>query len=394
MVVAGEASGDMLAAELVEALRQDSEIRGEPFAPRFVGAGGAAMAGAGVELTFDMTAHAVVGLAEALRHYAKFRRLLHELLDFAFERRPDVIILVDFSGFNRRFAHALRRRLRAETGLFHNWRPRIVQYVSPQVWASRPGRADSMARDMDLLLCLFPFEKAWYARRVPGFRVEFVGHPLVDRLLLGNPSPSPQNLAGGAGLGAPLVLLLPGSRKGELNRHLPVMLPAARLIAEKCPVRFRLVLPNEGLAGLACRHGLNSVPGLETTVGGLAQSLSEASLAIASTGTVTLECAFSGLPAVTLYKTSWGTYQVAKRIVSVKHLAMPNLLAGETIYPEFIQDAATPEAIAGAAIDLLGDPIRSGQVRERLRNVTESLGEPGASLRAAGAIRRLADRQF
>ncbi len=390
MVIAGEASGDMLAAELVEALRQDSEIRRDPFAPRFIGAGGARMAGAGVELAFDMTAHAVVGLAEALRHYLKFRRLLQELMDLAFERRPDLIILVDFGGFNRRFAHAVRRRLGAETGLFHNWRPRIVQYVSPQVWASRPGRAESMARDMDLLLCLFPFEKPWYARRVPGLRVEFVGHPLVDRLLLRNPPSGPLSPAGGSDQETPLVLLLPGSRKGELNRHLPVMLPAARLIAAQCPARFRLVLPDEGLAGLARRHSLTSVPGLETMVGGLTTSLSEASLAVASTGTVTLECAFSGLPAVTLYKTSWSTYHIARRIVTVKHLAMPNLLADETIYPEFIQDAATPQAIAGAAIKLLRDPVESGQVREKLRKVTKSLGEPGASLRAARAIGTLA----
>ena len=389
MLIAGEASGDMLAAELVEALRKDSETRQEPFAPRFMGAGGATMAGVGGELAFDMTPHAVVGLAEALRHYVKFRRLLYQLMDLAFERRPDVIVLVDFSGFNRRFAHALRNRLRAERGLFHNWYPRIVQYVSPQVWASRPGRADSMARDMDLLLCLFPFEKDWYARRIPGFRVEFVGHPLVDRLLLRNGGCDAWDPAAGAVEQPPLVLLLPGSRKGELKRHLPVMLPAARLISERCSARFRLVLPNDELVELARRYGSSSLPGLETIVGGLARSLAEATLAVASTGTVTLECAFSGLPAVTLYKTSWGTYQVGRRVVTVKHLAMPNLLANETIYPEFIQDAATPEALAGAAVDLLLDPIRSDQVRAKLLGVAKSLGEPGASLRAARAIGNL-----
>ncbi|MBI4324712.1 MAG: hypothetical protein HY674_05555, partial [Chloroflexi bacterium] len=179
MLIAGEASGDVLAAELVAALRQ--ELAGAPFPPQFFGAGGDRMAAAGVELACDLTAHSVIGLWEALRNYRKFKRLFEQLVRLACARQPDAIICVDFSGFNRRLAGAIRRQARARRGPFGNWHPTIIQYVSPQVWASRPGRAHALAHDVDLLLSIFPFEKPWYALRVPWLRVEFVGHPIMDR---------------------------------------------------------------------------------------------------------------------------------------------------------------------------------------------------------------------
>lgn len=189
---------------------------------------------------------------------------------------------------------------------------------------------------------------------------------------------------------APLVLLLPGSRSGELEHHLPVILPAAQRIAAKAPVRFRLVLPTEALAARAKRPASVSLPGTEVQAGGLAEALAEAALAIASTGTVTLECALFGVPTVAIYKTSWLTYHVARQIVRVKYLAMPNLLAGETVYPEFIQHAATPENIAREALELLHNSERRASVRAKLTQVVKSLGPPGASARAAAAILRLA----
>ena len=164
MVIAGEASGDLLAAELVTALKKAAANAQPESQLEFFGAGGPAMQQAGVELAFDMTTHAVVGLVEVIRNYAKFRRLFQQLLDLAFARKPDVIICVDFGGFNRRFAHAVRERSKGA-----NWSPRLIQYVSPQVWASRPGRAQKMAHDFDLLLTIFPFETEWYRKRLPDF---------------------------------------------------------------------------------------------------------------------------------------------------------------------------------------------------------------------------------
>lgn len=384
MLIAGEPSGDMLAAELVTALRKefDSGANDETGEIRFFGAGGPRMAEAGVQLALDLTQHAIVGLLEVLKNYGKFRRLFWQLVTLATSRKPDLIICVDYSGFNRRFASAIREQVRS--GKFGNWKPKIVQYVSPQVWASREGRAFKMAEVFDLLLTIFPFEKSWYAKRTPHFKVEFVGHPLVDRY------PKPASGSSNTNAAKPLIVLLPGSRYGELKRHLPVMAEALRLIERQTAVEHIVVLPNERLLEFA-QAFLKDYPELRLQVGGLAETLARAELAIASTGTVTLECAWFGVPTVAMYKTSWSTYQIGKRIIKVRFLAMPNLLADECILPELIQDEASPENIARESLELLGDKTRRNNVKSKLAAVAASLGEPGASQKAAAAIARLAN---
>ncbi|HNU99635.1 MAG: lipid-A-disaccharide synthase [Verrucomicrobia bacterium] len=384
MLVAGETSGDLLGAELVSALRRSPGWQAWPHEPRVFGAGGPLMRAAGVDIALDLTRHAVVGLAEVVRRALEFRRLLQSLVDLACARQPDLLVGIDFSAFNRRLVRALRRRLAAQTGVFHNWRPRFVQYVSPQVWASRPRRAYGLARDYDLLLCLFSFEKEWYARRVPKLAVEWVGHPLLDRhaTRLARPRASPP----ASPSDPPTILLLPGSRVGELQAHLPVLLGAVERLRAGLRARFQLVLPNPGLRPLAERLGARDGPDFAVQVGGLAEALDGATVAIASTGTVTLECALYGVPTVTFYKTSWTTYQFAKRLVTVAYAAMPNLLANAPVFPEFIQHAATPDNLADAARALLTDPARRNQIGQRLAQVVGSLGGPGASDRAAAAI--------
>jgi len=394
MIIAGETSGDLLAAELVQALKEESariaplpEANYQPLhtslEPRFFGAGGPRMAAAGVDLAFDMTQHAIIGLSDVLRNILKFRRLFYQVYSLALEREPDAIICVDFSGFNRRFAHAIKRHVRGKLDWFHDWNPRIIQYVSPQVWASREGRAYQMAPDFDLVLSIFPFEKDWYAKRVPQLRVEFVGHPMIDRYekiksRVSNPEP-------GRKVSSPGVLLLPGSRPSELKRHLPVLLSALEKITVAIPgLRAAMVLPDTKLEQQAKSFPLPA--NLELRVGGLPEALSSADIAIASTGTVTLECAWFGVPTVALYKTSWSTYQIGKRLAKVKHLAMPNLLAGEEVFPEFIQNAATAENIAKASLELLRDEARRQKIKAKLGHVISSLGSPGASRRAAQAI--------
>jgi lipid-A-disaccharide synthase len=388
MLIAGEASGDMLAAELVAALREKVlEIESEPtddvqplrtaLAPRFFGAGGPKMAAAGAELAFDMTQHSVIGISDVLKNYLKFRRLFNQLLKLAIERQPDAIIGVD-SG---------RQYVRNQSGMFQGWNPKIIQFVSPQVWASRPGRANLLAADYDLLLSIFPFEKDWYAKRVPKLKVEFVGHPMVERFRKSEVRSAKSEVPGVS----PSIVLLPGSRAAELRRHLPVMLGALELIRAKQPeARAKMVLPSESLAQLAKPLGTPS--DLEIQVADLPQALAQADLAIASTGTVTMECAFFGVPTVTLYKTSWSTYEIAKRIVTVKWLTMPNLLAGEEVYSEFVQNGATPENISRAALELLNDEARRKRIKAKLAEIVASLGGPGANARAADAIVRLLNR--
>ena len=317
----------------------------------------------------------------------------------ALERQPEAIICVDFSGFNRRFARAIKRHVRSHRDWFHDWDPKLIQYVSPQVWASREGRANQMARDYHLLLSIIPFERAWFAKQVPGFRVEFVGHPLVDRYrnlpapaVPASPHPPPSATlsrsplhAPHPTLDAPSLVLLPGSRPGELRRHLPVLLEAAKRFGAQTPACFRMVLPNEALARFA-EPLTGEVPRLTIQVGGLAQALAQADLALTKSGTITLECAFFGLPAVVFYKTSPLTYLVGKQLVKVKHLAMPNLLADEPLFPEFVQGAATAENLARAALELWRDENRRARIKVRLAQIVASLGPPGASRRAARAI--------
>jgi lipid-A-disaccharide synthase len=388
MLVAGEASGDILAAELVEELRKgigqistystNLQPLQADLAPQFFGAGGPRMAAAGVELAFDLTQHSIIGLPGPRDSFRLLKRL-NQLVKLALERQPDVIICVDYQLFNSFFAAVIKRKVRTRSGPFNNWNPKIIKYISPQVWASREGRARKIARDFDLVLSIIPFEKEWYASRVPGLRVEFIGHPLVERY--GNMKLSARD----SGIPeAPNVLLLPGSRKAELERHWPIMLSAWQKIQAAIPsARAKAVLPNETLAAMA-----RSIPGqpAEIQVGGLAEALTKADVAISKTGTISLECAFFGVPTVTMYIATGVTYQIGKHLVKVKSLTMPNLIANEEVFPEFIQHAATPENISHAALQLLRSKPRREKVQAQMAQIVAKLGTPGASRRAAEAI--------
>ena len=397
MLIAGEASGDMLAAELVGELRAgmmrhytysaNAQPLDADLAPRFFGAGGPRMAEAGVDLAFDLTQHSVVGLSGPIKHFLRLKRIFDQLVALAVEREPHVIIGVDFSEFNTRFAAAIKRHVIARRGTFNNWEPKIVRYVSPQAWASREGRVYQMQENLDLLLSIIPFEKAWYAARVPKLRVEFVGYPMFDRHLN-------TKIAARDAEYVPTVVLLPGSRKSELQRHFPVMLEAFGKIRDAMPsVRAIAILPNETLAGMA-RAQLASSPGtansaLRIQVGGLSEVLIQATVAIASTGTVTMECAYFGVPTVTLYKASWWEYEIVRRLIKVKWLTMANILANDPVFPEFIQHAASPENLSRAALEFLRDESCRENVKARLKEIIAPFGGRRASRNAAEAILKL-----
>lgn len=392
MLIAGEPSGDLLGAELVNALREeltraeieythDMQPLHTGLEPRFFGAGGPRMAAAGVELAFDLTEHSDTGIPSP-RQYWEGRRRFHQLLQLATERQPDAIIGIDYNYFNLRFARAVRNYVSGRAGWFLDWQPKLVKYISPQVWASRENRAYQIARDYDLLLCLFQFEKQWYAKRVPQLRVEFIGHPLLDRF-----SDRITALPGStANADSRQILLLPGSRKSEVRRHLAVMTRALEIIRERLPgAKAKMVCPNEFLAQLAKSLGTN----FEIQIGNLPEALEEADIAIASTGTVTMECALFCVPTVTLYKTPLLGVGLASGIIKTKWFTLPNIIAKEEVYPEFIQSAATAENISRAALDLLQNESRRKEIKNKLAKVIASLGGPGASWRAARAITKL-----
>ena len=381
LMIAGEASGDTLGAELIDAIRRQpggDEID-------FIGAGGPKMEAAALRPEFDLSEHAVVGIWEVLKNYFKFRRLFRHLFELATRREPDAIVLIDYPGFNLRFAKAIRRHNSQGDGAFREWQPKIVCYVSPQLWAWKEGRVHGIARNIDLMLSIFPFEKEWYAERVPAFAVEFVGHPLIDRFPLAKPDEKSMPLDPDLFTEQPTVLLLPGSRRREIDKHLLVMLEAAVIFSEKIKTRLRMVLPSDEMLALARRHIPTGIE-IDLQVGGLAKALGQASIAIASSGTVTMECAWFRVPTVVLYKTSPLTHALGRALLKVPHLAMPNLLAGEELFPEFIQSAANADNLAEASLRLLRDKAERTRILNGLDQVAAQLGEPGAATRAAQAV--------
>jgi lipid-A-disaccharide synthase len=365
LMVAGEPSGDGHGAELILSIKER-----DPKA-RIIGAGGPKMAAAGQEQLLDMTPDAVVGLHEVLPKYFKFRGFREQLLGLARRERPDAVVFIDFSGFNLRLSPALRRDLPGT---------RLIYYISPQVWASRARRVKTMQRDIDLLLAILPFEKAWYAKAAPGFRVEWVGHPALDRIRkfeLAEPSPN-------------FVALLPGSRRTEVEKHLPVLWEAALIMGRNQPgMKFILLSPNAAIQNFSLRM-LSRLPApnfaFEHNVGYAASHLSRCSLALVASGTASLECALVGVPQVVVYRVHPLTYAVGKRVVTVKFLSIINVMAGERVLPEFVQDEFTPNAVAQEALLLLNNPQRREAMKRRVAEIIATLGEPGASKRAAEAI--------
>ncbi len=356
MLVAGEISGDNHTARVAaEILRQ------RPGAKLF-GAGGPAMQAVGVELLLDLTEHAVVGLTDVLANYAKFRRLFWQLVRAAEERKPDAVILTDYPGFNLRFAKQMKAR-----GI------PVFYYISPQVWAWGRGRVKEIPKLVDLMMVVFPFEKEFYREHAPSLPVEFVGHPVVEQL-----GRARRDLRREENL----VALLPGSREAEVERILPPMLGAARLLRRDRPaLRFEMAAASEKIAALA-RTLAHGEP-VEIRVGGARELMQRAAAGMVASGTATLECAFFGLPYVLVYRVSWLTYTVARCLVTVRHLGIVNVLADREIIPEFIQQRAQPGLLAAAVAGLLDDRARRERMQRELAGAMASLEGDRAAERAA-----------
>jgi lipid-A-disaccharide synthase len=345
MFIAGEASGDANAAPIVAALCGKAEV---------FGAGGPKMKAAGMELLLDLTEHAVVGLVEVLKNYGKFKRIFAQLIAEAEKRRPDAVVLVDFPGFNLRFARQMKKR-----GI------KVIYYISPQLWAWHASRAKQIERDVALMLTIFPFEKAWYAEHAPKLQVEFVGHPLAERIR--KEECRMQNL----------VLLLPGSREREVAKLWPVMSQVVDLMPE---TNFAAAAVDDRMAGMM-KH-----PRVTVEVGGAHRLMQQAALAITASGTATMECAFYGCPMIVVYKVNWLTYLLGRMVVTVDWLGMPNVIAGREIVPEFIQHHAQPARLAAVARQLQRDPARRQVTQRDLAAVVGQLRGVGSSQRAAELI--------
>ena len=371
LLIAGEPSGDGHGAELVAALRR---LRPDV---RCIGTGGPKMRAAGQEQIFDLTAHAVVGLIEVLKHYPTLRDLFARLLTLAKEEKPDAVVFIDYPGFNLRFAKALRKikALKAT---------KLVYYISPQVWAWKGGRAKTMAKILDLLLVIFPFEKDWFAERVPQLKVEWVGHPIWDRVL-------PRDDEAGKRTER-RIALLPGSREGEIRKHLPILIETARdLMGRHSNLRFVWMSPDLTRQRLGqtilLEAGGGDLP-IESYVGYQLSHLSRCDLALLASGTVSLECACMEVPQIVFYKVHPLTYFIGKMVIKIPYVSMVNVLADREVVPEFIQSDLSPALLSLRASELLKDTVQRTEMRKGMRRVVERLGKPGASVRAAEAIFR------
>jgi lipid-A-disaccharide synthase len=362
--VAGEASGDEHGAALMRSFRDlapDSEFHGR---------GGPLMRQiAGEALLNWSDVAAVVGLWEVVKRYGYFRKEFQRTLDEIEFVDPDAVVLIDYPGFNLRLARALRKR---------SPRLKIIYYISPQVWAWNRGRIRQMARFLDLMLCIFPFEAELYNQS--GLRTIFVGHPMIENLA--------QRRTGEA-RDPNLIGLFPGSRSREVKKIFPVMLGAATEIVMQCPgTRFEVAGASASLSAeiqiLLANSSLRERVQIAT---GDASGLMQRALAgMVASGTATLEAAYFRLPFVLVYKVSWPTYFAARLLMKTNYLGMPNVLAGREIVPEFLQHEARPKAISRALLRLMNDPSAREQMISEFDAIIEKLGETGASAKAARAI--------
>ena len=370
LISAGEASGDLYAGAVTRGIKQLN-----PEAEVF-GMGGDCLREAGGEVLFDIKDHSLMGFVEVLKKLPDVWKLRNAFIDLMEKRKPDVLLTIDYPGFNMRLA-----KLAKERGID------VVYFIAPQVWAWRPGRAADVAKVTDKIACIFPFECDFY--KSYGADIEFIGHPLVDTVKPSLSRKEAEELAGKR-TGHPLILLMPGSREMEIQRLLPVMLDAVKILKQKRPeldfaIPRAATIAKEILEDSVRQAGLN----IRLIEGHNYDVMSVADLAIVTSGTVTLEAAMCGLGCEILYKSSPVSFWIAKRVVKIPNIGLPNIVAGRQIEPELLQDDCTPDKIASTALELL-EPERFAQLQRDLLEVKEKLGEPGAVKRVAELVLRMA----
>ncbi|MGQ0657695.1 MAG: lipid-A-disaccharide synthase [Chromatiales bacterium] len=367
-VVAGEPSGDLLAAGLVRALRARVD------ALEIMGIAGPAMEAAGCVAWERADRLAVMGLPEIIRRYPELRRLQRRTIEYFREIRPDVFVGVDAPEFNLGIEAALRA-----AGI------PTVHYVSPTVWAWREGRLKTIRRAVDLMLALFPFEETYYRdQRLP---VAYVGHPLADELAEPPGREAARRILG-LDSGCAVLAVLPGSRGSEIRHHVRPFLEAAQICAEAEPdLQVAVALVSEVAVGVLREAQARYAPNLSLCIypGRAREVLGAADAALIASGTATLEAMLLGCPMVVAYRAAWLSYLIIRPLIRISRFALPNLLAGEDIVPECIQGAAEPRRLARQLLPLLKSDVARACQRERFQALKAVLRR-GASERAAEAV--------
>ncbi len=376
MVVAGEVSGDLHGAQLAISLKS--------MAPELhiCGMGGREMASAGVEILCDISKLAVMGIVEVLGRLLDIRRAMRTLEQQFLDNPPMLLILIDYPGFNMILAKKASR-----LGI------PVMYYISPKVWAWREGRVKTIKRFVDRMAVILPFEKEYYRKH--GMDVDFVGNPLLDSVIT-SMNKDKFRIKNNIDQNITVVGVLPGSRKQEVVRLLPVFLEAAnRLAVIQRPMVFLIPLaPGLSLHDLEA-NGLSKFKNLDVRVitDDRYDMMAACDAAIAASGTVTLELAILNVPMVVAYRFSPFTYHIGRRLVKVKYFSLVNLVANEEVVPELLQNEASPENIDRNIQPLLFDEKARTLMRQKLRDVLGKLGKPGASVRAAKLALRMIEQK-
>lgn len=373
LISAGEASGDIHAAAVTAAIKK-LDGNAEVF-----GMGGDALRNAGGEVLWDIKDHGVMGFVEVVRKLPDLFRLRSAFARVMDERKPDCLVVVDYPGFNMKLAK-----------LAHDKGIPVVSYIAPSAWAWNKGRAKNVAKIVDKVACIFPFEYDVY--KDAGAPVEFVGHPLLDIV---HPEMERNEAEKWVGKepGKRLVLIMPGSRLMEIEKMLPTLLAGAKLLKEQLPdVQF--AMPRAGTIPLTLLQEKIADSGLDVkiTEGHNYDLFSVADLALATSGTVTLEAALCGLPSVIVYRTSPLNAFIARLVINIPNIGLPNIVAGKTILPELLQEDFTPQRLAQTAKELLA-PERQAALQKDLVYMKQRLGEPGAVGRVAQLILKIAEEK-
>lgn len=372
MIVAGEASGDMHGAHLAHALLERA-----PEA-RLFGMGGTMMKEAGVHLLFNPTSISAMGFVEVLKSVQVFRRLLGRFETLLDRQPPDALVLIDFPEFNMRLANLAHRR-----GI------PVIYYFSPSAWAWRKGRAKTVAEHATAVCAVFPFEAKVYEEA--GAPVEYVGHPLID-IVKPTVSPEVARQQFGCADSSPVIAILPGSRRQELDQHLTPIMGAVRKIREVKP-EAAFLMP---LAHTVDRGQIEAKmdPDLDIhyVEGRTYDVLAASDAALAASGTITLEAALIGTPIAVFYRTSSSSYWLAKRFYKGTHISLPNIIAEREVVEEILQDDVNPQRLAEGLLAIL-EPARRQEILEGYEEVKQRLGGPGAVGRAADVMLRIAKQK-
>jgi lipid-A-disaccharide synthase len=364
MIIAGEASGDLHGSGVVRELKRRSP------AVDVYGVGGDKMKREGMDLIYHIHELGFMGFMEVLKHLPFIKTMEHTLEQIVKFKKPDVLVLIDYPGFNLRFARIAKR-----------YGVKIVYYISPQVWAWHRSRVKKIRSLVDKMLVIFPFEVNFY--HAEGVDAEFVGHPLLEVL---ESKLDRKNFCKRFSLDEqkPIVALLPGSRKQEVDYIFPEMLSAARMISHQnnaeIVVAIAPTLEEEYFRALYNLKGTHCMKGLTYEL------MANADFAFVASGTATLETACFGTPMFVVYKTSWLTYIIGRALVHVKYIGLVNIVAGKKIVSEFIQQNATAKKMATSAMKLLNDKRRLADMKAELSNVKVQLGTTGASQRVAECV--------